>query len=61
MLNSIMSRAEEKRIKKYLKEAYPNGKLPKKILKEGWWASEKERDEFFEKKVKKQLQKMNGK
>jgi len=52
---------EKERIPKYIKEIYPNGKLPKKILKEGWWTSEKERDEFFEKKVKKHLQKMNGK
>ena len=56
-----MSRVEEKRIKKYLKEIYPNGKLPKKILKEVEWVSEREMDEAFEKWEKELQDKKNNK
>lgn len=48
--NSINNKKIDDQIK-LVKKLFPDGKLPKRILKEGWWKSNKEHDEFFEKVV----------
>jgi len=39
------------KVTKNINEVYPDGKLPKRVLKAAGWKSNKEHDEWFEKVV----------
>ena len=52
MRTSVKNNKDLERNLIYIKKVYPDGKLPKWLMKEALWESEKERDDFIEKFIK---------